>query len=116
MSSRWATRAVTSVLLLGLCCVPALGQDAASSSDDAQSEAPQVRVGVLPFVDASGASGVEAGVVLGRLVQAEIVHSTNLMGRVLTPDGVRPEDIDVEKAAEIGRQSHVDIVMIGTVI
>jgi hypothetical protein len=116
MSSRWATRAVTSVLLLGLCCVPALGQDVASSSDDAQSEAPQVRVGVLPFVDASGASGVEAGVVLGRLVQAEIVHSTNLMGRVLTPEGVRPEDIDVEKAAEIGRQSHVDVVLIGTVL
>jgi hypothetical protein len=104
------------VLLLTLFGVPVFAQDASPTSDTTQSDAPQVRVGVLPFVDASGASGVEAGVVLGRLVQAEIVHSTNLMGRVLTPEGVRPEDVDIEKATEIGRQSHVDIVLIGTVL
>jgi hypothetical protein len=117
MVSRCAALAAGSVLLLTLSCVPVFGQDASTSSDDsAQSDAPQVRVGVLPFVDASGSAGVEAGLALGRLVQAEIVHSTDLMGRVLTPDGVRPEDVDVEKAAEIGRQSHVDVILIGTVL
>jgi hypothetical protein len=116
MSSCWAALAARSVLLLSLSCVPVLAQDASTPSDASQSDAPQVRVGVLPFVDASGSSGVEAGVALGRLVQAEIVHSTNLMGRVLTPEGVRPEDVDIEKAAEIGRESHVDLVLIGTVL
>jgi hypothetical protein len=116
MVSRWAAHAAGSVLLLTMFCAPVFGQEAATSSDAAESDAPQVRVGVLPFVDASGSAGVEAGLALGRLVQAEIVHSTDLMGRVLTPDGVRPEDIDVEKAAEIGRQSHVDLVLIGTVL
>jgi hypothetical protein len=87
------------------------GTTAARGHDDA----PQVRVGVLPFVDATGSGGAESGATIGRLVQAEIVHSTELLGRVLQTDGTSPEDIDVERAAEIGK-GKVDLVIIGTVL
>src|SRR5689334_6283324 len=82
----------------------------------AQDDKPQVKVGVLPFVDATGSGGVEAGPALSRLVQAEIVHSTQLFGRVLTLDNGKPEDVDVEKAAQLGKDAHVDIVLLGTVL
>jgi hypothetical protein len=67
-------------------------------------------------VDATGTGGVDAGPVLSRLVQAEIIHSTQLFGRVLTLDSGRPEDVDVEKAAQLGKDAHVDIVLLGTVL
>jgi hypothetical protein len=82
----------------------------------AQSDKPQIKVGVLPFVDATGTGGVEAGPALSRLVQAEIVHSTELLGRVMTLDSGRPEDVDVEKAAQLGKDAHVDLVLLGTVL
>jgi len=81
-----------------------------------RADAEGLRVGVLPFVDATGTAGVDAGTALGRLVQAEIVHSTDLMGRVLSLEGTRPEDVDVPKAAELGKTGHVDLVLIGTVL
>jgi len=82
----------------------------------AQADKPQVKVGVLPFVDATGTGNAGTGAALGRLVQAEIVHSTELLGRVLPADGTNPEDIDVEKAAAIGKGHNVDLVLIGTVL
>jgi Curli production assembly/transport component CsgG len=94
------------VLAIVLAATAARGQD----------DPPQVKVGVLPFVDATGSGGVESGATIGRLVQAEIVHSTELLGRVLKADGTTPEDIDVAAAAEIGRSRSVDLVLIGTVL
>lgn len=79
-------------------------------------DTPQIKVGVLPFVDATGSGGAESGAVLGRLVQAEIIHSTELQGRVLNNPGIAPEDVDVEKATEIGQSRNVDVVLIGTVL
>jgi hypothetical protein len=77
----------------------------------------QYKVGVLPFVDNTGSGGQEMGVALGRAVQAEIAHSTDLVGRVLKLDeGTNPEDIDGEKAVEIARARKVDVVLIGTVL
>jgi hypothetical protein len=81
----------------------------------AADDPPQVRVGVLPFVDATGSGAADSGATIGRLVQAEIVHSTELLGRVLQTGGVSADDIDVPKAAELG-QGKADIVLIGTVL
>jgi Curli production assembly/transport component CsgG len=78
-------------------------------------DTPQVRFGVLPFVDATGTGGGDSGATIGRLVQAEIVHSTELLGRVLQTGGTSPDDIDVPKAAELA-QGKADIVVIGTVL
>jgi hypothetical protein len=77
----------------------------------------QYKVGVLPFVDNTGSGGAELGVTLGRAVQAELAHSTDLVGRVLKlDDGTNPEDIDGEKAVEIARTRKVDVVLVGTVL
>ena len=77
----------------------------------------QYKVGVLPFVDNTGSGGQETGVALGRAVQAEIAHSTDLVGRVLRLDeGTNPEDVDGEKAVEIARARKVDVVLVGTVL
>jgi hypothetical protein len=77
----------------------------------------QYKVGVLPFVDNTGSGGQEIGVALGRAVQAELAHSTELVGRVLKLDeGTNPEDIDGEKAVEIARARKVDTVLVGTVL
>lgn len=76
----------------------------------------QYKVGVLPFMDATG-GGEETGVVVGRAVQAELAHSTNLMGRVLKlKEGMSAEEIDPEKAIELGKERRVDVVIVGTVI
>jgi TolB-like protein len=99
-------------LLITIVAVAGLGAASVAAQDDK----PQVKVGVLPFVDATGTGGVDAGPVLSRLVQAEIIHSTQLFGRVLTLDSGRPEDVDVEKAAQLGKDAHVDIVLLGTVL
>jgi hypothetical protein len=77
----------------------------------------QFKVGVLPFVDNTGTGSDETGGQIGRAVQAELAHSTDLEGRVLNLDeGVKAEDMDEEKAVEMGRTHKVDVVLVGTVI
>jgi len=92
-----------------------------SVSAGQQSKAPAARylfkVGVLPFVDNTGAGGEEVGVAVGRAVQAELTHSTQLIGRVLKlGEGVKADDVDAASAAEIGRSANVDVVLVGLVL
>jgi outer membrane protein OmpA-like peptidoglycan-associated protein len=76
-----------------------------------------LRIGVLPFADNTGSgSGNVAGSV-SLAVQAEIAHSTQLMGVVLTLDaGLNPNNLDPTKAIAMGRAQGVDVVMIGTIL
>jgi hypothetical protein len=77
----------------------------------------QLKVGVLPFVDNTGSGGANTGAEIGRAVQAEMAHSTDLEGRVLKlDDGTTAEDVDAAKAVEIGRARKVDCVLVGTVL
>lgn len=77
----------------------------------------QYKVGVLPFVDNTSSGGDDLGPALSRAVQAEIAHSTDLTGRVLKLDeGTNPEDVDNDKAVELGRNHKVDAVLVGTVL
>ena len=77
----------------------------------------QYRVGVLPFVDNTGTNAANLADSVSRAVQAEIVHSTQLQGRVLTLDpGVNPNSVDATKAVAIGQGQNVDVVVMGTVL
>jgi curli biogenesis system outer membrane secretion channel CsgG len=77
----------------------------------------QLKIGVLPFVDNTGSGGQDLSNALSRAVQAEIAHSTKLEGRVLKLDeGTHAEDVDSDKAVEIGRAHKVDAVLVGTVL
>jgi hypothetical protein len=107
----------TGVLALILCVLGEILPLGAQEKVSLASLKYQYKVGVLPFVDNTGSGGTDVGVALGRVVQAELAHSTDLVGRVLKLDeGTNPEDIDGQKAVEIARARKVDVVLVGTVL
>jgi hypothetical protein len=74
-------------------------------------------IGVLPFGDATASGGATLGESLSRATQAEIVHSTQLEGRViLLPAGQRPDQLDSQAIVALGRDNHVDLILLGTVL
>ncbi len=79
---------------------------------------PPVKIGILPFLDASGTMSRDTAAAIGRLVQAEMTHSApNLNGKVITLDGsTKLEDLDAEKAIAQGKAAGVDVVILGTVL
>jgi outer membrane protein OmpA-like peptidoglycan-associated protein len=83
----------------------------------AKAQGGQFKVGVLPFTDNTGSSAADVADSVSRAVQAEMVHSTQLMGRVLTLDpGANHSNIDAGMAIMTGRAQGVDVVVIGTVL
>ena len=103
---------VLAVAFIAFFCVPT-----ASAQGSLADMKYQFKVGVLPFVDNTGTGSSETGAEIGRAVQAELAHSTDLEGRVLKLDeGVTAEDVDEEKAVAMGRTHKVDAVLVGTVV
>jgi len=79
--------------------------------------ASDMKVGVLPFADATATGGASVGESLSRATQAEIVHSTTLEGRVIVlPAGIRSDQLDSEKILILGRDNHVDLLVYATVL
>jgi hypothetical protein len=79
--------------------------------------AQEIKVGVLPFSDATASGALNIGDTMSRLTQAEIVHSTSLQGRsLLITSGIKPEQLDSEKILAIGKENNVDIVVMGTLL
>ena len=109
---RFACLAGLSLLMLGAWTLS--GQQQSGSLSNFKY---QYKIGVLPFVDNTASGGQETGAAIGRAVQAELAHSTELVGRVLKlEEGVNAEDVDGEKAVEMGRARKVDVVLVGTVL
>lgn len=83
----------------------------------ARAQGAQFKVGVLPFADNTGSNAGDVAAAVSRAVQAEMVHSTQLMGRVLDLDaGVNPNSVDQDKAIAMGRAQNVDVVVLGTIL
>ena len=77
----------------------------------------QFKIGVLPFVDNTGTGNDATGPAVSRAVQAELTHSTKLIGRALKlDDGVSADAVDSDKAVEIGKSRNVDVVVVGLVL
>jgi OmpA-OmpF porin, OOP family len=77
----------------------------------------QFKVGVLPFVDNTGSNNAEVAGSVSRAVQAEMTHSTQLQGRVLTlAQDVDPNSVDADKAIAMARAQNVDVVIVGTIL
>ncbi len=92
----------------------ASGQTQTPQAADARSV---TKIGIAPFVDATGSGNRAAGADIGRTMQAEVVHTTALVPRLLTLDGsARAEDLDADTAIALGRAQHVDLVFVGTVL
>ncbi|HUL75376.1 MAG TPA: CsgG/HfaB family protein [Vicinamibacterales bacterium] len=110
------SKSFAAVLIVGLVAfaVRPLGLAAGAPQNSAQT----VTIGILPFLDASGAMNRDTAAAIGRLVQAEMSHSApGLNGKVLTLDAtVKLEDLDGEKAVDLGKAAKVDVVLLGTVL
>lgn len=79
--------------------------------------AQSIKVGVLPYSDATASGGSAIGDARSRLTQAEIVHSTQLQGRVVTlPADLKPEQLDGKNIVELGKANSVDLIVMGTVL
>ena len=75
------------------------------------------KLGILPFADATASGNRTAGVDVSRTMLSEVVHSTNLEPRLLATDGAaKPDELDAEKAIALGREQHMDLVFMGTVL
>jgi hypothetical protein len=76
-----------------------------------------IKVGILPYADATAAGQAGIGDSLSRLTQAEIVHSTQMEGRALQiTSGLTPQQLDSEKIVALGKEQNVDMVVMGTVL
>jgi hypothetical protein len=76
-----------------------------------------LKLGIFPFADATASGNHTAGTDVGRTMMSEVTHSTTLMPRMLTAEaGSSADDLDPEKAVAIGRDHHVDLVFMGTVL
>jgi hypothetical protein len=75
-----------------------------------------LKIGIFPFADATASGNRTAGTDVGRTMMSEVTHSTTLMPRMLAPETGSSQDLDPEKAVAIGRDHHVDLVFMGTVL
>jgi hypothetical protein len=106
---------VVTFLLLGI--VSLAGAQTESTRKKNDDPAGATKLGILPFADATASGNRTAGTDVARTMLSEVVHSTNLQPRMLTLEGsVRTDDLDAEKAIALGRQQHVDLVFMGTVL
>lgn len=76
-----------------------------------------ITVGILPFTDATASGNRSIGADIGRTMQAEMVHATSLMPRLLTVDGTAGANpLDGEQAVALARAQGLDQVFLGTVL
>lgn len=76
-----------------------------------------VRIGILPYSDATASGGSTIGDTLSRLTQAEIVHSTQMEGRVVPlPADLNPDQLYGKRVVELGKASNVDLIVLGTLL
>jgi hypothetical protein len=77
-----------------------------------------VKIGILPFADASGSGNRTVADGIGRFVRSEITHTCpNLVARFIALNGSTiSENLDEEKAVDLGKASRVDVVLLGTVL
>ncbi len=112
-----STRRLHAVCALTLSIVLAMATASAGQQSKAASATYQFKVGVLPFVDNTGSHGEDVGTAVSRAVQAELTHSTQLIGRVLKLGaGMSADDMDGAKAAEVGKGANVDVVLVGLIL
>ncbi|HZP49461.1 MAG TPA: hypothetical protein VFB07_13035 [Vicinamibacterales bacterium] len=80
-------------------------------------ESASIKLGILPFADATASGNRAAGAEVARTLMAEVVHSTEVQPRMLALEGaVTADALDGETAISLGRAQHVDRVFIGTVL
>ncbi len=75
----------------------------------------QYKVGVLPFVDTTGTLE-DKGTAIGRLLQSELTHNSDLEVRFIKPGDDAGSDIDSDAAAKLARDHKNDVVVLTTIL
>lgn len=108
---------ICSFLMLALLGIAGLAGAQTSSTPRTVDSGHAIKLGILPFADATASGNRTAGTDVGRTLLSEVVHSTNMQPRMLAPDaGAKSDQLDPEKAIALGREQHVDLVFMGTVL
>jgi hypothetical protein len=111
-------RGVTcSLLILALLGIPGLAGAQTSSTPKSVDSGHAIKLGILPFADATASGNRTAGTDVGRTLLSEVVHSTNMQPQMLATDtAAKPDQLDADKAIALGREQHLDLVFMGTVL
>ncbi|MBX2991094.1 MAG: hypothetical protein KF749_08000 [Bacteroidetes bacterium] len=75
---------------------------------------PAQKIGVLPFEDASGV-GAAFGEQVAKFIRSEFLKDKKFLPKFI-PNETASKTVDVEQAIELGRNSNVDYVVIGTIL
>jgi hypothetical protein len=103
------------VALIVICLTALAGAQSASTAKSGDGGV--IKLGILPFADATASGNRTAGADVGRTMLSEVVHSTDLQPKMLATDGTaKGDDLDPERAMALGREQHVDLVFVGTVL
>ncbi len=117
VSNDHTRRRIYGLLMLVLVTVTSLAGAQAASTQKSSDTAHATKLGILPFADATASGNNTAGSDVGRTMLSEVVHSTNLQPRMLATDaGAKADQLDAQKAIALGREQHVDLVFMGTVL
>jgi hypothetical protein len=104
---------VVACLLFGFVSLAGSGPQPPQSAADSVS----IRLGILPFADATASGNRTAGADVARTLMAEVVHATDMQPRMLVLEGaVRADILDADTAISLGRAQHVNRVFMGTVL
>jgi hypothetical protein len=108
---------VGSLMVLALLGLPGLTGAQSSSTPPSAGTGHAIKLGILPFADATASGNRTAGTDVGRTLLSEVLHSTNMQPKMLALDGAaKSDELDPEKAVALGREQHVDLVFMGTVL
>jgi hypothetical protein len=106
------TRGCFALMFLGM----AAGA-AAQSAPAGEQAGTGLKLGIVPFADATASGNKAAGADVARTMLSEVVHSTALQARLLTDDETaKSAEMDPEKAIALGRTQHLDLIFVGTVL
>jgi Curli production assembly/transport component CsgG len=107
------------ILILAASTVAALFAKTPAKSASSGVPTPTYSVGILPFQDASGSdNGSQLTAVLAKKLQADLLNQTQLVPRLVKPpDGRSPDNpVDLSTAVQLGRSSHIDLVVVGSLL
>lgn len=109
---------ICSSLMIALLGVPGLaGAQVSSTPTISVDRGHAIKIGILPFADATASGNRTAGTDVGRTLLSEVLHSTNMQPQMLAVDGAtKPDQLDPDKAIALAREQHVDLVFMGTVL
>ena len=117
VSNNNTRRIICSLLMVAVLGIPDLAGAQTSPAPGSVDSGHAIKLGILPFADATASGNRTAGIDVARTLLSEVLHSTNLQPQILTPDGAaKPDQLDPQKAIALGREQHVGLVFMGTVL